>query len=573
VSDRTPLGTRWGAVARYLSSYRGSAGAMTFGIVLSLLRAVTLIPVPLLVGRAIDRAIPDRDIGELTLLGAAVVGLTLANAGISILARKATVAVTKRSIERLRGDAIDVLLGVSRSYYVSTDQAELHDRLVTETGRIDQMNGVVFGELLPGSVLIVGITVILFRMDPVLTGVTLAFVPLMLLAGRLVGHRLRSAVRAFHKTFERFSEGSLRLIRAMDLIRMQASEDTEREFHRARIAALRESSTDRAISATVYGVTQQSIIAIAGAAVLVAGGAAVIRGRMTLGDLLSFYAGFAIMRSPLGSLAGQGPTLIEGVQALDHLQELLDEEDREPYAGTRVVEPDGGLHVDRVTFGYGAKPVLREVSLEVRPGEVLALVGPNGSGKSTIVNLILGFYRPASGRLSVSGVPYDDADIRTLRRAIGVVPQHPILLPMSVRENVTFGRTGLSEAEVERAIRAAHADAFVAGLAEGLDTQVGEGGVFLSGGQRQRLALARALVHRPRLLILDEPTNHLDQEAVAVLLESVRTFDPDVAILVISHRKELLDSADRALGLVDGKVVAEWVAPRHRRPGRMPSAG
>ena len=216
-----------------------------------------------------------------------------------------------------------------------------------------------------------------------------------------------------------------------------------------------------------------------------------------------------------------------------------------------------------MTFAYDEDPVIHDVSFEIAPGRVTALVGPNGSGKSTLVNLILGFYRPDIGSLTIGSMPYSEVDVTHLRRSMGVVPQQPFLMQGTVAENVAYGREDATEVDIKRALDLVHAG-FVDQLPDGMHTDIGAEGVFLSGGQRQRIAIARALVHQPPLLVLDEPTNHLDRRSVAAVMESIATLKPRPAVLLVSHQIEVISDADEVIELDEGRVVA------HRREG--PSA-
>src|SRR3954452_13912708 len=166
-------------------------------------------------------------------------------------------------------------------------------------------------------------------------------------------------------------------------------------------------------------------------------------------------------------------------------------------------------------------PVLHDLDLEIRPSERVAVLGPNGAGKSTLVSLVMGFYRPHSGRLLADGVPFDELDIRHLRRQIGVALQDPVLFPGTIRENIAFGHPGATDAEVAAAAEAATAAAFIERLSSGYETRIGDEGVGLSGGQRQRVAIARAVLGAPGLLVLDEPTTYLDEDGVAELIEKL----------------------------------------------------
>ena len=196
--------------------------------------------------------------------------------------------------------------------------------------------------------------------------------------------------------------------------------------------------------------------------------------------------------------------------------------------------------------------MVRDVHLDLRPGSTVAIVGPNGAGKSTLLYLILGFYRPQRGELRAEGVPYERIDLGDLRRGIGVVMQHPTFFAGTVRENITYGCPEATPDEIGRAARIALADDFIRTLPAGYDTPIGEGGVLLSGGQVQRIAIARALLRRPSLLILDEPTNHLETPAIGRLLQNLATLEPRPGVLIISHDREVLGYADRLYRIEDG---------------------
>jgi ABC-type multidrug transport system fused ATPase/permease subunit len=229
--------------------------------------------------------------------------------------------------------------------------------------------------------------------------------------------------------------------------------------------------------------------------------------------------------------------------------------EQRPYLGTRRIDFSGRISLEGVTFAYSAEPVVEDIDLELEPGTIVGLAGPNGAGKSTIVNLIVGFYPPGSGSITADGVPYPDVDIIDLRRQMGIVPQLPGLVNDSVIGNIVYGRDGFDQAEVWRALDVACGDEFVKELPDGLDTLIGEEGVLLSGGQRQRLAIARAVLHRPRLLILDEPTNHLDRQTIGRVFDNISRSRPRPSILVISHNTEILHGVDRLIHIKDGRLA------------------
>jgi ATP-binding cassette subfamily B protein len=544
----------------YAAFYRGSQARLVLGAGLSFLRALALLPIPLLVAVAIDDAIAESNISELVAIGIVILGLTIMSAVIGIASRRVLARATMKAQAGLREAAVAALLRMSRRTYSKADDGVLHDHVLQETKRVEQGTSAIFDDFLPGTVLIIGVTFVLIRMNVVLTAVTLLFVPIIFLTSRWLGRHVDARIERDNRSFERFSHSIISMLRSMDLIRIQAAEEVEVDRQEASIEKLRATSVDRSVGITMWVTIQQSLVAIAGSAVLVVGGVIAIQGSMSLGDLIAFYAAFALLRGPLSVLADRTPFVIEGVQSLDRLYQLLHEVDERPYTGTEPITLTGRITLSRVAFGYDRDPVLEDVSLALAPGKVVGLVGPNGSGKSTIVNLIVGFYRPDEGAVSAEGVPYDDLDLTVLRRQMGIVPQQPLLRSGSILENILYGRDGISLSEVQTALHLAEAEAFVADLPEGLETAIGEDGIFLSGGQRQRIAIARALVHRPPLLILDEPTNHLDRWTVSAVVDNIRGMDHRPAVLLVSHRTEVLAEADVTIDLKDGKIVS--VEPR-----------
>jgi ABC-type bacteriocin/lantibiotic exporter with double-glycine peptidase domain len=220
--------------------------------------------------------------------------------------------------------------------------------------------------------------------------------------------------------------------------------------------------------------------------------------------------------------------------------------------------------LENVIFGYGERPLLNGVNLEVPTNRCVVLRGPNGAGKTTLLRLVVGLVRPWSGKLAVDGVGYEDIDIAALRRQIGVAPQTPLLFDGSIADNIAYGVRGASREDIIEASVLAGIDGYVARLADGYATQIGDTGALLSGGQRQRIALARALLRRPRLLLLDEPTNHLDPQALEAQLDLLRERKLAPSILLISHNAAALAVADEAYELRDGSLTRQYIAGKGR---------
>jgi ABC-type multidrug transport system fused ATPase/permease subunit len=539
----------------YVAAFRGTYGQAMLGATLAILTGLTLVPVPLLVGYAFDRVIPGGRTDLLAGLGLLMLALQTLNGAGVLTTRFVILRVTKQASARLRERAVARLLVTPRRQYTTRGLASMHDTVVQETDRVDVMTSTLLGEVAPALVLSVGICAVLLALNWMLFLGLLVVLPLNLLAARRLGVRVRERVGTFHDAFKRFNEGIIFLVRSIDLTRIQTAEAFEAERLSARIHELRESSRNMAWSSALYTVLQQGLIATAGVIVLIAGGAATVAGLMTVGNLLSFFAGIMILRGPMHAIMVGLPRVMEGAQSLTSVMAFLGDTEVEPYQGRRRIDFTGTVSLRNVSFAYGSRPVLSSVSLDLVPGEAVGLVGPNGSGKSTIVNLILGFYRPGEGVLLADGVPYDDLDLRHLRRAIGVVTQDALLVPGTIRDNLTYGLPDAPFEDVMEASRLAGVDAFVSKLDSGYDTPVGENGNLLSGGQRQRLALARALVGKPKLLILDEPMNHLDERDSAEFLRRFTGAPDRPAILLISHREDAVLVTRRVYRLEQGVIV------------------
>ncbi len=548
------MSPQWRAFMRRFKPFRG---AMILATVLAALQALLLLPIPLLLGQAIDGALPDEDSRQMVLIASVMVVLAVLSVGVQIVARKIDLRVTLEVIRRLRGDVYARLLQLPKSAYDNTPVGHLHDTVVQDALRVQTMTSVVVTTMVPNVILTSGIAVVLVLLNWKLALVTLAFAPVLFVAGRMLNHRITRASDEFHPAYRDFSSRALLMLRSQELVRLAGAEAHEYETASNQLDHLRDTNRRVAFLASVNPAIQQGVIAVAGAGLLLAGGLTVINTTMSLGELLSFYAGFAILRGPAGDTAQSFTSIVEGRRGWERIYALLNSWDERPYTGSQEIELEGRLELSNVSFSYDADSlVLYNVSVSLAPGKIVALVGPNGSGKSSIVNLFLGFYRPQSGSLSADGVPYDELAMNRFRPQLGVVTQEPFLLPGTVRENITYGREP-SQEELDLALELSGADGVIERLPRGLDTEIGEDGTKLSGGQRQRIAIARALIGQPSVLIFDEPTNHLDSASVRQLIKNLRGLGDSVAVLIVSHRDEVLEDADTTINLYNGRMLPE----------------
>lgn len=298
----------------------------------------------------------------------------------------------------------------------------------------------------------------------------------------------------------------------------------------------------------------------AAAAVLWYGGKQVIDGMVSPGELFAFVLFAGILIGPFGSAARVFAQIKEAQGAMRRVFDILDTEpdvrDRPDAAAMPPIT--GHVLVDQISFAYDPRqPVLTDVSFETKPGEVVAFVGPTGSGKTTLVNLLHRFYDPISGTIAIDGYDLRHVQLDSLYRQIGLVPQETILFGGTIIDNIRYGRADASDHEVVEASRAANAHDFISALPDGYDTLVGEKGVNLSGGQRQRLAIARAILKTPKILILDEATSALDTESERLVQEALERLMVGKTTFIVAHRLSTIQRADRIIVLNKGRIVEQ----------------
>lgn len=302
-------------------------------------------------------------------------------------------------------------------------------------------------------------------------------------------------------------------------------------------------------------------IPVASAALLVYGGNQVMQGNLSLGDLTMFLFYLALLLGPLEVIATSATGVQTSLAALDRVLDLLAEPTELPAAGpvSQIAAADvrGEIRIENVTFAYpgAASPVLHDVSLLASPGEMIALVGPSGAGKTTLCNLVARFFDPVSGRILLDGQDLREIDLQSYRQLLGIVEQDIFLFDGSIAENIAYGARNPTHESIIEAARAAHALEFIEQLDNRFDTRIGERGVRLSGGQKQRLALARAIVGNPRILILDEATSSLDTESERAIQASLQTLLRGRTSFVIAHRLSTITQADRILVIDHGRVI------------------
>jgi ATP-binding cassette subfamily B protein len=451
------------------------------------------------------------------------------------------------------------LASLSFSYHDRAETGQLLSRAVQDVERIRFLTGRASMRLLDGSVLLVGTAVVMAWMSPRLALLTLMTVPLLAyraFAFARIYRPLSLAVQQQLAVLTTRLEQNLRGARVIKAFAQEPAEEARFEAENNRWFAL--SAQAAGLQATQAPLL--TLIASFGLVFIVwYGGLLVMRGQLSLGELVAFTVYLSQLIEPVRRMGMIIPAMAMAAAAGERVFEILDARSEVEEAEDAVALPTlrGLVRFEGVSFAYfGRHRILEEVTFEALPGQVIALLGATGSGKSTIINLIPRFYDPTSGRITLDGIDIRRVTLASLRDQIGIVLQETSLFGASVRDNIAFGRPNASESEIVAAARAAQAHAFILEMAQGYDTRVGERGATLSGGQKQRLAIARALLKNPRLLILDDATSSVDAETEQLIQRALADLMRGRTSFVIAQRLSTVRAADLVLVLDKGRIAA-----------------
>jgi ATP-binding cassette subfamily B protein len=467
--------------------------------------------------------------------------------------------VGHRMSYRLAGELFSHLQAASMRAHSVRSTGDLVKRVTADSGCVRVLLLEVVLPLISSLLALAGVLVIMWRLDPVLAVVAGA-------AGPLFGLCLRHYARPMEqRSYEQMqAQGEIMAAAEQTLTALPIVRAFGREPHEdARFSALCRRSDQaylRTLTAQLrFKVSTNAVTAAGTAAVIAVGGLHVLGGRLSVGTLFVFTSYLASLYAPLETFAYASESVAAATASARRVLEVMNERDHISDApGARDLSCAGPprIQFEGVSFGYrpGASALI-DVSLDVHPGEVVALVGRTGAGKSTLVSLIPRFNDALEGRVLVGGADVRTVRLASLRAVVGVVPQEPQLLALTVAENIAYGRPAATREEIVAAAVAANADQFIRRLPEGYDTPLGQRGATLSGGERQRLAIARALLKDAPLLILDEPTAALDGETERLVLEAVERLTAGRTTLIIAHRFSTVRRASRIAVLDEGRIV------------------
>jgi ATP-binding cassette, subfamily B, bacterial len=554
----------------HLLPHRGPFAAgvgLTFvGIVLDLLKPVPLaIVLDVVLG---SRALPAPlrpwlggfgPLGLLSLAAAAIVVITFARGACTVGANYLTIDTGQRMVNDLRTALYAHLQKLSLRFHHQQQTGDLLYRVMADTY---SAQGLVMNGLLPlatAAVMLVGMFGVMMSYDWSLSLVALVVCPPLYLAITRINGRIQRHASASREAESALYARTETTIGAVKLVQAYGREDGEvAEFRRGSEKSL-QLSLKLYSTETVFGLVVDSVLAVGTASLVWLGALHVMEGRIAIGDLTIFLSYLKDLYGPIQSISqnlaeisSSRAGLARVFSVLDIQPDIQDAPDARPLPAVA-----GRVRFENVTFGYEPdRPVLRGLSLDVRPGERVALVGHTGAGKTTLAGLVARFFDPQAGRVTIDGHDAREVTVRSLRRQVAFMLQEPILFHTSVAENIAFG-AAVSFEDVRAAARRAEAEPFILDLPEGYATVLGEDGCTLSGGQRQRLALARALLREAPIVILDEPTSSLDLVTEARVWGQIEELLSGRTMIIIAHRLSTARRADRIVVLDGGAIVEE----------------
>lgn len=516
--------------------------------------------IPVITANLIDIVVQRKSVTDLAINSAFLIFVVTQNFPTNLLYVRFLAIAIRETENRLRSALVARMQQLSIGYYQKTNAGALQTKVVRDVENIEQMlrhmsdGGLAALNGLAGAIIVTAIRVPNFLIFFILVA-PLASITII---------RLRKSLNEYNEDFRsQVEQMSSRVNEMTTLLAVTRAHGLERRavgrmkdsFASVQVAGLKLDRINGRFNAAAW-VTFQ--LANVFCLILSAYFALNNQFGISAGDVVLLTANFGMLIGSIILLASLAPAIAKGFASITSLGEVLESPDLEINQGKRIVDQvDGVIEFKDVSFTYPTnhKPTLNHITFSASPGKMVALVGPSGSGKSTLINLVIGFLRPSQGCICIDGSDNKDLDLRTVRKFLSVVPQESVLFDGTIAENISYGLSDVSTQEIEKALKDANAWDFVHAFDDGVETIVGERGARLSGGQRQRLAIARALIRNPRILILDEATSALDSESEKMIQVALSPLMKNRTTFVVAHRLSTVQEADQILVLDEGKIV------------------
>ena len=558
-APREKAGDRGMTGRRLLGELKPYKSPLAYAMVLVLLGAASQAGGPALIALTIDRYILEG--GDRTMLFV-MMGVLLAIYGVGALAQRGQTyqvgSIGQNVLATIRGRIFDRLQHLPLRYFDKRPVGDLMSRVLNDVDTLNQLFSQGIAQLLGSLFSLIGILIAMFLLQWNLALASFLIIPLMLFLTAFFARRARRAFRVTRQTV-----GDVTANLQEDIVGVREAQAFNRteaniERFRERNAANRAANVEAVAITSAFAPTIDVLSTLSIALVIGYGGYLVFDGSMTLGILTAFVLYVQQFFRPIQLISQLYTQLQAALAGAERIYNILDEEPEppDPPDATELGETQGRISFDDVTFAYDpGRPVLRNIDLEIEPGQTIALVGPTGAGKTTIASLIPRFYDATKGSVKIDGRDVRSLARKDLRAGIGIVLQEPFLFSGTVAENIGYGKDDPTQEEIENAASTVNAHGFITELPDGYDTVLGEGGGSLSQGQRQLLSFARALLTDPRILILDEATSNIDTRTEAIIQKALGTLLEDRTSIVIAHRLSTIRNADLILAVENGRIA------------------
>lgn len=540
---------------RYLRPYRLS---LILAVICIVFVTLTSLITPWLIGKGlIDKVIGEKNISLLNLIALAFIALVIVKGAFSYLQTYLTSFLGYKIVVDMRNQIFQHLQRLSLSFYKRRRTGEIMSRLINDTNVVQNVLIESVMRLILNIFLVIGVLIFIFYIDWSLSLFVLIILPLLIFILGKLGSRIKKFSNLVQTKIADISSIIQEVVGGIEVIKSFVTEKKETQRFRIQNTESFRLNMKRIRFVAILPPLMEILTTIGLAAILWYGGLKVIKGELTIGGLVAFLGYVALAVNPLNRIGRDYSQYQQALACAERMFEILDTEPeiRESPRAIEMPRIKGYIQFKNVFFSYDDKEVvLKDINLDLRPGEKVALVGQSGVGKTTLVSLIPRFYDPTSGSIVIDGYDIRSVKLASLRRQIGIVSQETFLFNGTIGDNIAYGKSEVTNEEIVAAAKKANAHNFIMALEKGYATPVGERGVNLSGGQKQRIAIARAILRDPCILILDEATSAVDAEAEALIQEALKKLMEERTTIVIAHRLSTTLGADKIIVLQEGKI-------------------
>ena len=532
--------------------------ALILGSLCLIVASLTNLAVPLYIKKLVDVVMVDKNMALMNSLTLGIAGLFLIQLIFSTAHNYLFDLTEKRAITDFRIKLFKHLHTLSLSFFVKRRTGEIVSRMTNDITTIENIITDLPATLLQQSIRLFGGIIIITYMNWKLTGLILVLAPVLVIFARTFGRKLKKLSTEIQDKLAVSTTILEENISCIQVVKSFVREKLENERFGNALEDSFQSAKKRVIISSFFGPSIGFIAFSTSLILLWYGGREVILGSISPGELIAFILYATIIAGPMGSFARLYARVQEGIGASTRVFEIMDTkgEVRDQPDAKTMPRIEGKVEVDHIHFHYrNDQDVIKGINFIIEPGQTIALVGPSGAGKSTLVQLLHRFYDPVAGQIRIDGIPLESVQLASYWKQIGIVPQETILFGGTILENIEYAKQGADKEEIIEAAKAANAHNFIMETPEGYQTIVGEKGIRLSAGQRQRIAIARAILKDPRILILDEATSALDNESELLIQEALDRLMQGRTSFIIAHRLSTIHNADRIIVMDKGKLV------------------